>query len=178
VVATETKRRRPATVRDMLLSLGVVGAAIGLFVLLLPQTAHQKVTPVEYLPVARALASESKLPIFVPDPPPPGWQANYVHVGSEPDALHVGFVLDAKTFAQLDETARPNTAFFEKAHVSDQPSADTAGGYQVRREGKHVALLRQLPGGGVLTISDGGTSSGASLDQLLTLARSLHEQPG
>src|ERR1700712_4422269 len=98
----------------MVLSLGVVGAAIGLFVILLPKTPHQKVTPVDYLPAARALAQDTKLPIFAPSPLPKGWQSNYVRVGPS-NSLHVGFVLDAKRFAQLDETDRPDAAFFSNA---------------------------------------------------------------
>ena len=51
-------------------------------------------------------------------------------------------------------------------------------GFEVRRSGTHVALLRHLTGGGVLTISDGGTNSGAKLPELAALARSLREQTG
>jgi hypothetical protein len=170
----------------MLLSLGVVGAAIAIFVLLLPKTAHQKVTPVSYLPAAEALAKESPLPILVPQPLPEGWQANYVRIDNAPDGLHVGFVLDSKRFAQLDETAMPSDAFYKSAYVNPtptpaQPADANAGlpaGFEVRRSGKHVAILRHLAGGGVLTISDGATSSGASLAELATLARSLRLQAG
>ncbi len=168
----------------MVLSLGVVGAAIAVFVLLLPRSAHQKVTPVSYLPAAAALAKESALPILVPQPLPSGWQASYVRIDSAPDGLHIGFVLDSKRFARLDETAKPSAAFYKSAYVNPsptpaQPADATAGvpaGFEVRRGGKHVALLRHLTGGGVLTISDGGTSSGASLSELAALARSLREQ--
>jgi hypothetical protein len=170
----------------MLLSLGVVGAAIAIFVLLLPKTAHQKVTPVSYLPAAQALAKETPLPIFVPQPLPAGWQANYVRIDNAPDGLHVGFVLNSKRFARLDETAKPSAAFYTSAYVNPsatppQPQDASAGvpsGFEVRRSGKHVALLKHLTGGGVLTISDGQTKGGASLAELASLARSLREQAG
>ncbi len=55
-------------------------------------------------------------------------------------------------------------------------AARVPAGFEVRHSGDHVALLRHLAGGGVLTISDGGTSTGASLSELATLARSLREQ--
>jgi hypothetical protein len=168
----------------MVLSLAVVGAAIVAFVLLLPKTSHPRVTPVPYLPAARALAHESSLPIFAPDPLPPGWQPNYVRIGGDPDALHVGFVLRAKRFARLDETAKADAAFYRDSYVSPNAGSPSAAdqaagppaGFEVRRSGSHVALLRRLPGGGVVTISDGGTSSGASLPELVGLARSLREQ--
>ncbi len=169
----------------MVLSLAVVGAAVAIFVVLLPKTAHQKVTPVSYLPAAQALAKESALPILVPQPLPGGWQANYVRIDNAPDGLHIGFVLNSKRFAQLDETATPSAAFYRSSYVNPDPTAaqpadanaGVPGGFEVRRSGKHVALLRHLSGGGVLTISDGGTSSGASLPELATLARSLQMQP-
>jgi hypothetical protein len=168
----------------MVLSLGVVGAAVAIFVVLLPKTAHQKVTPVSYLPAAQALAKESPLPILVPQPLPAGWQANYVRIDNAPDGLHVGFVLNSKRFAQLDETAKPSAAFYKSAYVNpnatpSQPQDAGAGvpaGFEVRHSGKHVALLRHLNGGGVLTISDGQTNGGASLAELASLARSLREQ--
>ncbi len=169
----------------MVLSLAVVGAAIALFVVLLPRSAHQKVTPVSYLPAAQALAKESALPILVPQPLPAGWQPNYVRIDSSPDGLHIGFVLDGKRFARLDETAKPSAAYYRSAYVNPSPtpaqpgdaSAGVPAGFEVRRSGVHVALLRQLAGGGVLTLSDGGTSSGARLPELAALARSLREQP-
>ncbi len=168
----------------MVLSLAVVFAAIGLFVLLLPKSPHAKVNEVAYLPAAKSLAHDSSLPIFVPDPLPKGWQSNYVRIGPG-DALHIGFVLDAKRFARLDETANPDAAFFEDAHV---PSARSTGlqssagnvpaGFELRHDGDHVALVKTLSGGGVLVISDGGTASSASQSELVTLAESLREQAG
>jgi Protein of unknown function (DUF4245) len=190
-VATTARRqeprrrvRKPSTVRDMVLSLAVVGAAIAVFVLLLPKTAHQKVSPVPYLPAAQALAKESALPVLVPQPLPAGWQSSYVRIDSAPDGFHVGFVKDSKHFARLDETATPSAAFYRDSYVNPNPtpprSSDAAAGvpsgFEVRRSGSHVALLRHLAGGGVLTISDGGTSSAASLADLAGLARSLQEQ--
>jgi len=168
----------------MVLSLAVVGAAIAVFVVLLPKTAHQKVTVVGYLPAAQALAKESTLPVLVPQPLPSGWQSNYVRIDGAPDGLHVGFVLNSKRFARLDETAKPNAAYYRDSYVNPSATPARAGdaaagvpaGFEVRRSGTHVALLRHLTGGGVLTISDGGTSSGASLPELVTLARSLREQ--
>jgi hypothetical protein len=168
----------------MILSLLVVGAAIGIFFLLLPRSSHQKVNPVEYLPTARALANDTSLQVYVPDPAPSGWMANYVRVGPGPAALHIGFVLSAERFARLDETATPDAAFYADAKVNPGAGAgDAAGvavpaGFEVHREGKHVALLRRLPGGGVLLLSDGGGASGASLPELASLAGSLKLQPG
>ncbi len=173
------KRKKPSTARDMFLSLAVVGAAIAIFVLLLPKTPHQKVNPVEYLPAAQSLARDAKLPVFVPQPLPAGWQATYVRLNGAPEALHVGFVLDTERFARLDETAKPDAAFYKDSYVPVTPSDEPGlAGFEVRRSGEHVALVKQLAGGAVLTISDGGTSSGASLRELVSLAKSLRQQAG
>lgn len=168
----------------MVLSLIVVGAAIGIFVALLPKSPHAKVTTVPYLPVARALAQGTTLPIFVPDPLPKGWQSNYSRVGTG-DSLHVGFVLDSDRFARLDEAATVAASYYRDNYVptgaANPTPADAAArppaGFEVHRSGGHVALLRRLPGGGILTLSDGGTASGASLSELVSLAGSLKQLP-
>ncbi len=54
-------------------------------------------------------------------------------------------------------------------------AAGAPAGYVVRRQGDHVALVRRFDGGGILSISDGGTSSGASLSELVTLAKSVRQ---
>ena len=174
------KKKRPSTGRDMLLSLLVVGVAVGLFVVLLPKTPHAKVMAVEYLPAANQLARDTTLPIYAPQPLPAGWQANYIRFSNAPDGIHIGFVLDAKKFARLDESLKPDAAFYTASHVPTQKAAGASPltGFELRRDGGHVALVKQLPGGGVLTMSDGGTSSSASLSQLVALTRSLQLQKG
>jgi hypothetical protein len=177
---TPAKKRRPSTGRDMVISLGVVGAAIVIFVLLLPKSPHAKVTPVAYLPAAQELARDTSLPIYVPQPLPAGWQANYIRFSNAPDGIHIGFVFDAKKFARLDESAKPDAAFYSGSHVPTQVAsgASPLTGYELRRGGGHVALVRHFGGGGVLTISDGGTSSSASLSQLVAIAQSLRQLKG
>ncbi len=179
-------RRKPSTVRDMVLSLAVVGAAIAVFILLLPKSHHAKVTPVEYLPAARALAKQTAMPVYAPEPLPSGWQANYIRIAAAPNALHIGFVYRASDFARLDQSQHPDEKFYKDAYVpSTRASQATVTalktppppGFEVRQAGGHVALVRSLPAGAVLTISDGGTSGGANLAQLVTIARSLKQQP-
>lgn len=182
MVATPTqapaKKRKASTGRDMLLSLAVVGAAIAIFVLLLPKTPHAKVTPVDYLPAARELARDTTLPIYAPQPLPAGWQANYVRLSNAPDGLHIGFVLDTKKFARLDESAKPDPAFYSSSHVPTQKASGSSPltGFELRESGGHVALVKQFSGGGVLTVSDGGTASSATLSELVTIAKSLQLQ--
>jgi hypothetical protein len=172
------KKKRPSTGRDMLISLLVVGVAVGLFVVLLPKTPHAKVTPVEYLPAARELAGDTTLPIYAPQPLPAGWQASYIRFGEAPDAIHIGFVLKADKFARLDESLKPDAAFYTSSHVPTQKAAGPSplAGYELRRDGGHVALVKYFSNGSVLTMSDGGTASSASLAQLVSLTKSLQLQ--
>ena len=170
--AAEAARGR-STVRDMVLSLGVVGAAIAIFVAAAaedrpPEGDARSAT----YPRPRRWPRRAPLPILVPQPLPAGWQANYVRIDNAPDGLHVGFVLDSKRFARLDETAKPSAAFYKSAYVNPsatrpQPQDASAGvpaGFEVRRSGKHVALL-QAPDRrrGAHDQRRRQTSSGASL---------------
>ncbi len=178
-VGRKPRPKRPSTVRDMLLSLIVVGLAVGAFFILLPRSQHEKVRPVDYLPAARAVATDGRLPVYAPQPLPAGWQSNYARIGSSPDALHLGFVFDSDRFAQLDESAAPDVAFYEAANADPtKVSTDTGGvalpaGFTVLRDGSHVALLKKLTDGAVITISDGGKANGASLAEMAALARNL-----
>jgi hypothetical protein len=183
-VATQTqapaKKRKPSTGRDMLISLVVVFAAVGLFVVLLPKSPHAKVMEVEYLPASRQLARDTTLPIYAPQPLPAGWQANYIRFSNAPDGIHIGFVLKAEKFARLDESLKPDAAFYAASHVPTQKAAEPSpvAGYELRKAGGHYAMVRQFSGGGVLTISDGGTLSAASLSELVTIVKSLQLQKG
>jgi hypothetical protein len=186
-VATGTKRRGYETLRDMLLSLGVIVIGVLGFVVLQPDNDQGDPVPsVDYRAQIELLRRSASFPFLSPDPVPPGWQVNYARIGTAgATELHMGFVLDKKRFAQLDETDRPTRATFEAAKIPPTPSGTvTVNGavWEVRRgDGSNglarAALVRTLPSGAVATLADGGNSSGASYDELVALAGSLREQP-
>jgi hypothetical protein len=186
-VATGTKRRGYETLRDMLLSLGVIVLGVIGFVVLQPNNDEGNPVPtVDYQAQIRLLQRSASFPFLAPDPVPPGWEVNYARIGTAGSTeLHMGFVLDKKRFAQLDETDRPTPATFAAAKIPSTASGTvTVNGavWEVRRgDGSgglaRVALVRTLPGGAVATLADGGNSSGASYDEIVGLAGSLREQP-
>jgi hypothetical protein len=184
-VATATKRRGYETLRDMVLSLGVILGAVLLFVALQPKHAHNPVPVVDYQPQVDLLAHSASFPVLAPDPVPAGWQVNYARIATDgPNELHMGLVKDQKRFAQLDETDRPNQGFLDAAKVPGTPAGTVSAGgevYQVRQDGTGpdgtVALVRQLPRGALLTLSNGGAGNGVTMDELVALAGSLKVQP-
>jgi hypothetical protein len=184
-VATGTKRRGYETVRDMVLSLAVILAGVVGFVALQPKHDHDPVPVVDYKPEVALLSRNAPYPVFIPDPLPPGWQVNYARIATAGTAqLHMGFVLDRKRFAQLDETDRAEQGFLDAAKVPAQPAGTvTAAGqtYEVRRDGtgpgSTVALVRNLPDGALLTLSNGGIDNAASVEELTSLAAALRPQP-
>lgn len=165
----------------MVLSLGVIVAGVFLFVALQPKNHANPIPPVDWQSQVNVLHDSARYPIVIPDPVPAGWEVNYARVSNVgATELHLGLVRDRKRFAQLDETDQPSDRFYTDAKVPSDPAGTvTSAGvtYQVRRTDGHVALVRMLPGGAVMTLSDGGTENGATYDELVALARSLKQQP-
>lgn len=165
----------------MVLSLGVIMAGVLLFVFLQPKNHATPIPSVDWQPQVDILRNSARYPVVVPDPLPAGWVVNYSRIGNVgTDELHLGLVRDRKRFAQLDETNQPSDRFYSDAKVPGPADGTvTAGGatYQVRRAGGHVALVRMLPQGAAMSLSDGGTDIGATYDDLVALAGSLKEQP-
>jgi hypothetical protein len=180
-VAAGAKKRGYETLRDMLLSLGVIVAGVLVFVALQPKNDHNPVPAVDYRAQVELLRRSATVPVVIPEPVPAGWDVNYTRIGNAgATELHMGLVRDRKRFAQLDETTQPGESFYSDAKVPSQAAGSvTAGGavYEVRRADGHVALVRQAAGGGVVTLSDGGGDNGATYDELVELAGSLRELP-
>jgi hypothetical protein len=184
-VASGTKKRGYETIRDMLLSLGVILAGVLVFVALQPKNHQNPIPAVDWKPQVDILRNSAKYPVVIPDPVPAGWEVNYARIGNTgATELHLGLVKDRKRFAQLDETDQPSPRFFSDGNVPPTAAGTvTINGvsYEVRRNGTgsdaHAALVRSLSGGATLTLSDGGTESGASYDELVALAGSLRDQP-
>lgn len=189
------KRRGTETARDMLLSLAVLLALVFAFVALLPRHRHNPARAVDYSEQVRLLAVRAPFPVEAPVGLPPAIQPNFVRSSLDPAALHIGLVIDGTRFARLDESGAPDAAFLGEAAVGP-PTGETvqSGGqrYEVYRDalsvqpgqsgqpptpGSGEALVRRLPGGALLTISDGGDSGRATRADLLTIAATLRVAP-
>ncbi len=180
-MAAGAKKRGYETLRDMLLSLGVIVAGVLLFVVLQPKNDHDPVPTVDYQAQIELLRRSATMPVVAPQPLPPGWDVNYTRIGNTGGTeLHMGFVRDRQRFAQLDEISTPGQSFFTDAKVPSQAAGSVeAGGatYEVRRADGHVGLVRKLTGGGAVTLSDGGGENGVTYDELVALAGSLRDLP-
>lgn len=180
-MATGAKKRGYETLRDMLLSLGVIVAGVLVFVALQPKNDHNPVPMVDYRSQVELLRHSATTAVTVPDPVPAGWDVNYTRVGTDgATELHMGLVRNRERFAQLDETTRPGQSFYTDAKVPAQAAGSVSAAgmvYEVRRSDGHAGLVRQVAGGGVVTLSDGGGDNGATYDELVALAGSLRDLP-
>ncbi len=179
------RHRGSETARDMVLSLALLLALILGFVALLPRHHHDRVRAVDYSEQVQLLAGRAPFPVEAPARLPAGVQPNFARSSLDPAALHIGLVIDGSRFARLDEAKAPDAAFLAEAAVGP-PTRETvtAGGrqYSVHRDatggkesqpGSGEALVRQLPGGALLTLSDGGGSGRATRADLLGIAATL-----
>lgn len=182
-----TKKRGYETLRDMVLSLGVIMIGVLAFVALLPDDSENRnpVPVVDYQSQIELLKRSASFPFLAPEPVPAGWQVNYARIASAgATELHMGFVLERTRFARLDETSEPTADTFAASKVPPTAAGTvTINGavWEIRRSDgtdglSRVALVRTLPGGAVATLADGGTSTGASYEELVALAGSLREQ--
>ncbi len=179
------RRRGSETARDMVLSLAVLLALILAFVALLPRRHHDRVRAVDYTEQVRLLAGRAGFPVEAPARLPAGVQPNFARSSLRPAALHLGLVIDGVRFARLDESSTPDAGFLADAAVGPATSETVSVGgrqYAVHRDattgkesqpGTGEALVRQLPGGALLTLSDGGGSGRATRADLLAIAATL-----
>jgi len=179
------KRRGRETARDMVLSLALLLALVIGFVALLPRHKQQRVRAVDYTEQVQLLAARARFPVDAPAGLPGTIQPNFARTSLDPAQLHIGLVIEGTRFARLDESAAPGPEFLAEATVGPATGETVqAGGqqYAVHRDasptGAHApgpgeALVRQLPGGALLTISDGGAKSAATRADLLAIAGTL-----
>ncbi|WP_239308412.1 DUF4245 domain-containing protein [Frankia sp. Cj3] len=178
------RRRGQETIRDMLLSLGVVMAGVALFTLFMPRGDADSVVAVDTAAPLAAFARVAPFGVAEPTGLPGYWKATSIRTQAPPGAsradvieLRIGYVVDRpgnRTYAQLNQG---NARDAVKRVLADRPvtgTVDLAGApWQERRDDAgHLALTRQV-GDVILIVSDGGGRSGASLTDLGTLAASL-----
>lgn len=171
----------------MVVSLGVLAAGIGLFVVLLPKHHHDPVMTVDVGAQLSVLVHDSPFAVLAPAGLPADWRPTSIRTSvpdtarSGPAGLHIGYVVDRtpRTYAALEESNAPADAFLRQ-QLGDTVAAGTvtAAGkpYTVRRNaGGYVSLARTADGITVVA-TGGGRSGGASLGDLEVLVASLQPQ--
>ncbi|POX53011.1 DUF4245 domain-containing protein [Streptomyces sp. Ru72] len=161
------------TVRDMILSLGLIGLMAGVIYLFIPHDDHAPdIKRVDYrveLLTARRAAS---YPVAAPEGLPDTWKATSVRFQDEPfDAWHLGFQDPEGQYVAIEQSTERASTFVDDASQGAQETKDTQriGGQTWQRYtgGRYDALV--LKGKGATTVVTGT----ASFAQLTRMAEAL-----
>ncbi|MES5816755.1 DUF4245 domain-containing protein [Streptomyces sp. RG80] len=158
------------TVRDMVLSLGLISLAAGVIYLFIPHDdSPQEVKRVDYrveLLTARRAAS---YPVLAPVGLPDTWKATSVRFdAADSDAWHLGFHLSGDDYVQIEQsTHEPAAEFIDEASQGGEKTDTTEkiGDRTWTRYtgGRYDALVHQADGA---TTVVAGTGSYAQLTQM------------
>ena len=161
------------TVRDMILSLGLIGIAAAVIYVFIPHDdSAPDIKAVDYrveLLTARRAAS---YPVAAPEGLPAGWKATSVRFqGDESDAWHLGFQAPGGQYVQIEQSTQKPSEFADDASQGGEATKQTeeiAGRTWTRYTGgRYDALVHS--GDGATTVV-AGTGSFA---QLTEMAKSL-----
>lgn len=163
-----TQRREsllPKTVRDMVLSMGVIGAVVAVIVVINWQPSPEPVKALDSAPVAEAVAAAVDYDVLHPQLAE-GWRATSARfeptaeTGDEPVWFN-GWVTPEGEYAAVVQSTATNSGFVEEQTVGGLPITDRAvlpAGTEawqayVTRDGNQRSLVRQTDG--VTTIVTG-----------------------
>ncbi|MFG2945181.1 DUF4245 domain-containing protein [Streptomyces adustus] len=165
------------TVRDMILSLGLIMVAAGVIYIFVPHDDHAPdIKRVDYrveLLTARRAAS---YPVAAPEGLPGSWKATSVRFrADESDAWHLGFQDPDGEYVAVEQSAQKRAEFVEEASQGAKATkvTDEIGGRTWTRYtgGRYDALV--LEGGDGSTTVVAGT---ASFDRLVKMAGALRTE--
>ncbi|MFJ3333957.1 DUF4245 domain-containing protein [Streptomyces sp. NPDC086766] len=162
------------TVRDMILSLGLIGIAAAVIYVFVPHDDHApEVKRVDYrveLLTARRAAS---YPVAAPEGLPGGWKATSVRFqGDQNDAWHLGFQDPHGEYVAVEQSTQKRSVFLQEASQGGHASGtkQRIGGRTWTRYtgGRYDALVLEGTKGSTTVVT--GT---ASFAQLTTMAQAL-----
>ncbi|MFB7332021.1 DUF4245 domain-containing protein [Streptomyces adustus] len=162
------------TVRDMILSLGLIMVAAGVIYIFVPHDDHAPdIKRVDYrveLLTARRAAS---YPVAAPEGLPGSWKATSVRFrADESDAWHLGFQDPDGEYVAVEQSAQKRAEFVEEASQGAKATnvTDEIGGRTWTRYtgGRYDALVLEGTDGSTTVVA--GT---ASFDRLVKMAGAL-----
>ncbi|MEU1405069.1 DUF4245 domain-containing protein [Streptomyces sp. NPDC005728] len=165
------------TVRDMILSLALIGVAAAVIYLFVPHNDHAPdLKRVDYsveLLTARRAAS---YPVAAPDGLPKAWKATSVRFqGEESDRWHLGFQDPDGQYVQVEQSTQKRSDFIDQASqgASATQRTERIGDRTWTRYtgGRYDALVLEDTPGSTTVVA--GT---ASFDQLTKMAAALKMQ--
>ncbi|MFI9807217.1 DUF4245 domain-containing protein [Streptomyces sp. NPDC052301] len=164
------------TVRDMVLSLALIGiAAVAVWLFGIPHDDHAPdIKRVDYqvdLLTARRAAS---YPVAAPEGLPSTWKATSVRFqGEESDRWHLGFQTPDGQYVQLEQSAQKRSAFIDTASqgASATKRTERIGGRTWTRYtgGRYDALVLQDTPGSTTVVA--GTASFGELTKMAAALR-------
>lgn len=161
------------TVRDMILSLGLIGIAAAVIYVFIPHDdSAPDVQKVDYrveLLTARRAAS---YPVAAPEGSPAGWKATSVRFrADEFEAWHLGFQAPGGEYVQIEQSTQKPSTFVDEASQGGEATKQTqeiAGRTWTRYTGgRYDALVHS--GDGATTVVAGT----GSFTELAEMAKSL-----
>lgn len=174
-VANATRGNRTLqTVRDMIMSLAVVGVVVAAMLLVSPHKAQDPVKPINYTLQFQQASRVAPFPLLGPEGLPERWRATSVdYSGVDPQATtwHIGFINPADEYAAVEQTnGAPEPFVKDKGKRGELTgSAQVAGEEWLMYDGpKYRSLVRTKDG---VTTMVTGTASFADLQVLAAALR-------
>jgi YD repeat-containing protein len=172
----------------MVLSLALLMAVVGGFLLLVPRHHHDAVKPVDYRGDLRIFAADAPFTVLAPAGLPAYWKVTSFNTvppeqpGKGTASMHMGIVVDRspRTYAALEQSNEPAAAFAARVGVPAVTGTTTVAGdvWQLRRDGAGHTSLSRTADGRTVIVTDGGGKGGATLQQLEALAAALRPVAG
>lgn len=174
------KKSGPRTVRDMVLSLGVILLAAWVIYLFIPHDEEKDpVKTVSYRVEVSTARRAAPYPVAAPEGLSERWRATSVRYegrGRDGATWHLGFMTPANEYAAVEQSDGRPAAFIRDVTMDAEPTRKTRridGAEWTRyRGGEYDALVRKEPG--VTTVVTGT----ASFEQLVELTAALEARGG
>ncbi|MEU1268128.1 DUF4245 domain-containing protein [Streptomyces sp. NPDC005799] len=161
------------TVRDMILSLGLIGIAAALIYVFIPHDDSAPDIPrVDYRVELLTARRSAAYPVAAPEGLPTAWKATSVRFdGANSDAWHLGFHAPDGQYVQIEQSTQKPSEFIDQATQGATATKNTQridGRTWTRYTGgRYHALV--LPAKGSTTVVAGT----GSFQQLTEMARAL-----
>ncbi|ANP49214.1 hypothetical protein J2Z21_002171 [Streptomyces griseochromogenes] len=165
------------TVRDMILSLALIGLAAGFIYLLVPHDDHAPdIKRVDYRVELLTARRAAGYPVAAPEGLPEAWKATSVrYQGEDSDRWHLGFQDPEGQYVQVEQSTQKRADFIDQASqgASATKRTEKIGDHTWTRYsgGRYDALVLENTPGSTTVVA--GT---ASFDQLTKMAAALKMQ--
>lgn len=171
------KKRGLETVRDMVLSLGVVGIVVVLLLIFGRHSERDPVRPIDYSLKFQQASQVAPYPLLAPQGLPDRWRptsADYDSSDPKQTTWHIGFINPNEQYAAVEQGNGPSAAFIVDKGKGGKPVGvhNVAGVQWKSYDGpKYRSLV--LEQGGVTTMVTGT----ATFEDLAQLAAALRPSP-